>query len=109
MDIDFGNIASVDTSLLVQDSPNITAIIDDMGYMQMGWCVYDKDPTSPTWHKISPIAGKILVFRTHDNKYAKVEITYFYDSPDPDFMTDYGGFYTFNYVYQSEEGNLTFE
>ncbi|HIE74010.1 MAG TPA: hypothetical protein EYQ06_07105 [Flavobacteriales bacterium] len=102
------NIASIDTSLLAQDSQNGTAIIDDMGYMEMGWCVYDKDPVSPTWHKISPIAGKILVFRTHDNKYAKIEITYFYDSPNPNFMTDYGGFYTFNYVYQSEKGALTF-
>ena len=102
------NIASVDTSLLVQDSPNITAIIDDMGYMQMGWCVYDKDPTSPTRHKISPIAGKILVFRTHDNNYAKMDILYFYDSLNPVTSDgDIGGFYTFNYVYQSN-GETTF-
>ena len=58
---------------------------------------------------LSPTAGKVLVFRTHDNKYAKMEILYFYDSPDPDPSNgDYGGFYTFNYVYQSEEGNTTF-
>jgi hypothetical protein len=38
-----------------------------------------------------------------------MEILYFYDSPEPDPSNgDYGGFYTFNYVYQSEEGNTTF-
>ena len=35
-------------------------------------------------HLLSPRAGRILVFRTHDNKYAKMEIIYFYDSPNPD-------------------------
>jgi len=94
-------ITSVDEALLMQDNSNVTAIIDDMGYQQMGWCVYDQ-----TTNIISPIAGKILVFRTHDNKYAKVEILNFYDST---MSNIYGGFYTFNYVYQSEEGNLTFE
>ena len=52
-------------------------------------------------HFISPLPGRILVFRTHDNKYAKMEIIYFYDSPDPQPLEgDYGGFYTFNYVCQ---------
>ncbi len=46
-----------------------------------------------------------MVFRTHDNKYAKMEIIYFYDSLNPDPSNgDYGGFYTFNYVYQSDGG-----
>ena len=73
---------------------------DDFGIMQMGWCVYD-----PLTNIVSPIAGKILVFRTHDNKYAKVEILNFYD----ELMTNiYGGFYTFNYVYQPNQNTLNF-
>ncbi|WP_338763096.1 HmuY family protein [Bernardetia sp. ABR2-2B] len=45
-----------------------------------GWYNYD-----PTTHVISPIAGKILVIRTADEKYAKVEIvSYYKDAPaDP--------------------------
>ena len=94
------DISSVDESLLLQDWATSTAIIDDMGIQQMGWCVYDF-----ATNMISPIAGKILVVRTHDNKYAKIEILNFYDAA---FSNVYGGFYTFNYVYQSEEGALTF-
>jgi hypothetical protein len=94
------DITSVVETYFQEDLETGTAIIDDMGQMQMGWCVYDH-----TTNLISPIAGEILVVRTHNNKYAKVEILNFYDSP----MTNpFGGFYTFNYVYQSEEGNTTF-
>ena len=94
------DISLVDESLFLQDEATSTAIIDDMGIQQMGWCVYDF-----TTNMISPIAGKILVVRTHDKKYAKIEILNFYDAA---FSNVYGGFYTFNYVYQSEEGALTF-
>jgi hypothetical protein len=94
------DITSVVEAYLQGDGETGTAIIDDMGQMQMGWCVYDH-----ATNVISPIAGEILVVRTHDNKYAKVEILNFYDSP----MTNpYGGFYTFNYVYQSEAEVTTF-
>jgi hypothetical protein len=94
------DIIDVDTSLLNQDAATSTAIVDDFGQMQMGWCVYDQ-----MTNIISPIAGKVLVFRTHDNKYAKVEILNFYDEA---MSNIYGGFYTFNYVYQSEENVLDF-
>ena len=94
------DITSVVEAYLQADGETGTAIIDDMGQMQMGWCVYDQ-----ATNLISPIAGEILVVRTHDNRYAKVEILNFYDSP----MTNpFGGFYTFNYVYQSEAGVITF-
>lgn len=100
-------ITSVNEDLLMQDGENTsmygtTAIIDDMGQADLGWAHYnDANPQAPI---LEALAGKILVFRTHDNKYAKVEILNFYDTP----MTNpYGGFYTFNYVYQSS-GDLTF-
>ena len=97
------DIRTVDLSKLEQDNTSGPAIVDDLGISGNGWASYDMST-----HIISPIAGRILVFRTHDNKYAKMEILYFYDSPDPQPSEgDYGGFYTFNYVYQSD-GGLTF-
>ena len=102
-------ITSVNLALLKQDGDNAgmfgtTAIIDDQGQVfppavePLGWSLYNNDiPQAPI---LEPLAGKIFVFRTHDNKYAKVEILNFYDNP----MTNtYGGFYTFNYVYQADE------
>ena len=98
------DIRTVDLSKLEQDNTSGPAIIDDLGISGDGWASYDMST-----HIISPIAGRILVFRTHDNKYAKMEILYYYDSPNPDPSNgDYGGYYTFNYVYQSEEGNTMF-
>jgi len=101
-------IDSVDTTKLLQDNSSGSAIlnnimIDDLGVSGQGWASY-----SFSTHLFSPRAGRILVFRTHDNKYAKMEILYFYDSRNPDTGSgDIGGFYTFNYVYQSD-GGLTF-
>ncbi len=97
------DIRTVDLSKLEQDNTSGPAIVDDLGISGDGWASYDMST-----HIISPIAGRILVFRTHDNKYAKMEILYFYDNPDPQSSEgDYGGFYTFNYVYQSD-GGITF-
>lgn len=57
---------------------------------------------------ISPIPGKILVFRTRDGKYAKVEILSYY--LDQDSSNPAGGrHYTFNYVYNPNEGDTSFE
>ena len=89
------DIDSVDLNQLLQDTEDGPVIIDDLGISGQGWSSYDMNT-----HILSPIAGKILVFRTHDEKYAKMEILYYYDSPNPG-PSDYGGFYTFNYVYQS--------
>ena len=101
-------INSVDTNSLLQDNSSGSAIlnnimIDDLGVSGQGWASY-----SLSTHLFSPRAGRILVFRTHDNKYAKMEIIYFYDSLNPDTGSgDIGGYYTFNYVYQST-GEINF-
>jgi len=101
-------IDSVDVTKLLQDNSSGSAIlnnimIDDLGVSEQGWASY-----SFSTHLFSPRAGRILVFRTHDDKYAKMEIIYFYDSLNPDTGNgDIGGYYTFNYVYQSD-GGLTF-
>ena len=104
--IDIGSMSqinSVDTNRLLQDNSSGSAIlknimIDDLGVSGQGWASY-----SFSTHLFSPRAGRILVFRTHDDKYAKMEIIYFYDSLNPDTGNgDIGGYYTFNYVYQSD-------
>ena len=102
-------INDIDTNRLLQDNSSGSAIlenmmVDDLGISGEGWASYNYQT-----HIISPIPGRVLVFRTHDNNYAKMEILYFYNNPNPEPQNgDYGGFYTFNYVYQSEEGALTF-
>jgi len=97
------DIKIVDVSKLTEDDATRPAIIDDLGISGQGWSSYNHDS-----HILSPIAGRILVFRTHDNKYAKMEILYYYDSENPQPLDgDFGGFYTFNYVYQSD-GEINF-
>ncbi len=76
----------------------------------MGWYNYNS-----TTNIVTPIPGKVLVFRTRDGKYAKVEIiSYYLDNPNP----IVGGFgpggstpryYTFNYVYNPNEGETSLE
>jgi len=98
------DIRTVDLSKLEQDNTSGPAIVDDLGISGDGWASYDMST-----HIISPIAGRILVFRTHDDKYAKMEIVYYYDSPNPEPSNgDYGGYYTFNYVYQPNDNNTSF-
>lgn len=69
-----------------------------------GWYNYN-----PATFIVSPIPGKILVFRTHDGKYAKIEIlSYYRDAPaQPDAFMDESRFYTFNYVYNPNDGETS--
>lgn len=71
-----------------------------------GWYNYN-----PVTNLLLPIPGKVLVFRTHDGKFAKVEIlSYYEDAPaNPDGFVDASRFYTFNYVYNPNEGDTTLE
>ncbi|WNH14156.1 HmuY family protein [Thalassobellus suaedae] len=101
-----GTIASineVDTSLFTQDSDTGYAITTGSGN---GWYTYAGPPS----HVISPTPGKILVFKTNKGLYAKVEIlSYYENAPDnPDAFVDATPYYTFNYVYQPNEGVTTF-
>ena len=91
------SVTEVDTDLLVSDSANGYAIPAGSGY---GWYLYNQQ-----LFLVTPIAGKILVFRTHDGRYAKVEIlSYYKDAPEnPNAMVDEGRYYTFNYVYQPNQ------
>jgi hypothetical protein len=87
-----------------QDNDNITpphAIPTGSGN---GWYNYSGVPT----HVITPIPGRVLVFRTADDKYAKVElISYYKGVPATPNMADEAGYYTFRFTYQSD-GSRTF-
>ena len=97
------SITDVDTSLFVQDSNTGYAIATGSGN---GWYTYSGPPT----HIITPIPGKILVFKTRNGKYAKVEIlSYYKNAPaSPDILIDATPYYTFNYVYQPNADVTTF-
>ncbi len=92
----FASITSVNTSFLEQDSVN--------GYVLDDWYTYSGPPT----HAINPTAGKIIVLKTRDGKYAKVEILSYYQDGQPNANYDNYRYYSFNYVYQPNEGITTF-
>ena len=97
------DVTEVDVSLFTQDSENGYAIMSGSGN---GWYTY----TGPPTFLVTPTAGRILVFKTADGKFAKVEIlSYYQGAPDsPDAFTDQSRYYTFNYVYQPNSGETTF-
>ncbi|WP_044397900.1 HmuY family protein [Lacinutrix sp. Hel_I_90] len=96
-------VTTIDTSLFLQDSNTSYAITSGS---DNGWYHYAGAPS----HLITPIPGKILVFKTHDGKYAKVEIlSYYENAPDnPDAFADATPYYTFNFVYQPNAGVSSF-
>ncbi|WP_417559024.1 HmuY family protein [Mesoflavibacter zeaxanthinifaciens] len=57
-------------------------------------------------HLISPVAGKVLVVRTHKGHYAKLEILSYYK--DQDAAKD-SRYYSFNYVYNPNLGDKNLE
>ncbi len=63
-----------------------------------GWYNYD-----PGTNVITPIAGRVLVFKTADGKYAKVEIlSYYKDAPASPTSSSIDRNYTFRYIYQPD-------
>lgn len=96
-------MVAVETSLIIQDSSSGYAIQSGSGN---GWYTYAGPPT----YLINPTPGKILVFRTRDGKYAKMEIiSYYLGAPEnPDAFSDPSRYFTFNYVYQPNEGVTDF-
>ncbi|TAD99020.1 MAG: hypothetical protein EAZ97_09875 [Bacteroidetes bacterium] len=56
---------------------------------------------------ISPIAGKVLVIRTADGNYAKVEIlSYYKDSPVAVDANSLARYYTFRFIYQPNNSKI---
>lgn len=108
--VTFSALSRVIETNFKQDSSNGLAVPTGSNN---GWYNYNRET-----HLITPIPGRTLVVRTHDGKYAKVEIlSYYKGAPDPkDVKVDPRTFqyshqadtYTFNYVYQPNEGETTF-
>lgn len=98
----FDEISTINTGAFAQDGPDGLAIPTGSGN---GWYTYD-----PTLLAIYPIPGKVIVLRTADNKYAKVEIvSYYKDAPaviNEQIALNDLRYYTFNYVYQ-DDANAT--
>ncbi len=98
-----GSTKNADAGLIQQDSETQLAIPTGSGN---GWYNYAGPPS----HLITPIAGKVIVVRTHDNHYAKVEILSYYKGapaePTSDNETQH---YTFNYVYQPNSNTTSFD
>ncbi len=97
----FADVTSADGLTFAQDADAAFAIPTGS---DNGWYNYN-----PATFIVSPIPGKILVFRTHDGKYAKVEIlSYYRDAPaQPDPFADESRVFTFNYVYNPNEGETS--
>jgi hypothetical protein len=76
-------------------SPAFYAITRGSG---KGWYNYDR-----TTNLISPKAGAVLIFKTADAKYAKMEIqSYYKGAPAAPTSTTADRYYTFRYVYQGD-------
>lgn len=99
----FASLRSADELVFSQDSESGFAIPTGS---DNGWYNYNF-----MTNVVSKIPGKILVFKTRDNRYAKVEIiSYYLDAPEnPDGFADQARYYTFDYVYNPNEGDTTFE
>ena len=93
-------VNKVQETLFQQDSAN--------GYVLSNWYTY----TGPPNHLILPTAGKVLVVKTRDGKYAKLEIlSYYKNAPEEitlEIATNDARYFTFNYVYQPNDGVDTF-
>lgn len=103
----FASITTAEGLTFAQDADGAFAIPTGS---DNGWYNYNQ-PTNI----ISPIPGKILVFKTSNGNYAKVEIlSYYQDNPIP-IVGGFGSdasvsrYYTFNYVYNPNVGETSFE
>jgi len=99
----FASITSADGLTFAQDADGSFAIPTGS---DNGWYNYNF-----MTNVVSPLPGKVFVLRTHDGKYAKVEfLSYYENAPaSPDGFADTPRFYTFNYIYNPNEGETTLE
>ncbi|MDF4203369.1 HmuY family protein [Maribacter sp. SA7] len=102
-----GTLASVTTAEDLTFNQDADATFAIATGSDNGWYNYAGDPT----HLITPIPGKVFVFRTTAGNYAKVEfISYYEDAPaEPDAFADGTPYYTFNYVYNPNEGDTSLD
>lgn len=98
----FASITEASGLTFIQDADGAYAIATGS---DNGWYNYN-----PQVNQIAPIPGKVLVIRTHDDKYAKVEVlSYYKDAPAQPDADSESRFYTFNYVYNPNEEQTSLE
>jgi hypothetical protein len=98
----FASITTAESLTFVQDASGAYAIPTGSN---KGWYNYN-----PQVNLITPIPGKILVFKTTAGNYAKVEIlSYYKDNPAQPDQTSESRYFTFNYVYNPNMGETSFE
>ncbi|PHS10404.1 MAG: hypothetical protein COA88_02875 [Kordia sp.] len=95
----FASVANVIEANFVQDSTGSLAIPTGSGN---GWYTYD-----PTTHLINPTNNKIIVVKTRDGKYVKIKIISYYKDLDSS-NSAYARYFTFDYVYQPNNGINSF-
>jgi len=91
------NVSGVVEASFFQDNVGALAIATGSGN---GWYTYD-----PSTHLISPTSNKIIVVKTRDGKYAKLQILSYYKDMDTTLESRY---YSFDYVYQPNFDIITF-
>lgn len=97
----FTDIKEAPTTGYAQDTKALLAVPTGSG---KGWYNY-----SSTTNQITPIAGKIIVVKTADGKYAKMEIlSYYKGSPVAPDANSVARYYSFRYTYQAD-GSVKFE
>ncbi|QLG46289.1 HmuY family protein [Costertonia aggregata] len=101
----FASVTDAASYTFLQDSANGFAIPTGS---DNGWYNYNQ-PTNV----VTPIPGKVLVIKTHDGKYAKVEILSYYKDAPSEITSEIANrdfrFYTFNYVYNPNEGETSLQ
>ncbi len=96
----FNSVTNIEGLTFTQDADTAFAVPTGS---DNGWYNYNF-----ATNVVSPIPGKILIIKTRDDRYAKIEILSYYlnqDSSDP----AGGRNYTFNYRYNPNENETSFE
>ncbi|EAR13715.1 hypothetical protein PI23P_04437 [Polaribacter irgensii 23-P] len=97
----FGSIVEAPMSTAFkQDATDTYALTKGSGN---GWYTYNRQT-----NQISPIAGKVIVVKTNDGHYAKIEIISYYKDNDAS-KAENGRYYSFNYVYNPNTGDNKLE
>ncbi|TCK68643.1 heme-binding HmuY-like protein [Winogradskyella wandonensis] len=113
---DFVSVVNINEESFAQDTQAALAITP---LSDMGWYNYSgpPNPNVPNSNLVTPISGRVLVFRTREGRYAKMEIlSYYRDNPTASELMNFtdmmklteARYYTFNYVFQPNQGETTF-
>ncbi|WP_442266326.1 HmuY family protein [Tenacibaculum sp. ZS6-P6] len=98
----FANITTApEDTLFSQDASGSYALPTGSGN---GWYSYAGPPS----HLISPLAGKVIIVKTVDGNYAKLEILNYYKDNNPA-VAENARYYSFNYVYNPNVGDKSIQ